>query len=197
MWARLGLTQAQHSQVRGPCCLATKERGVSRHLILCAITSLLMRATPLVSQEPHVSTQAPLDKPVSVTSDEQKRRLDAAVAPYVAQARATYPKAKQRYLAGLPPQQSFFVTVELRDALGRNEMASGGGQPGSRQHFRAALEPDQRRAWLPPPGSPCGVGNRASRLAHHQARWVRGGECGGQVSRHVSALTQAPRGLAA
>jgi hypothetical protein len=95
---------------------------VSRHLLLCAITSLLMRATPLIGQEPHVSTQAPPDKPVSVTSDGQKRRLDAAVAPYVAQARATYPQAKQRYLAGLPAQQSFFVTVELRDAAGHSEI---------------------------------------------------------------------------
>jgi hypothetical protein len=96
---------------------------VSRQLGLCAITSLLVRATPLVGQEPHVSTQAPSDQPVSVTSDEQRRRLEAAVAPYIAQARATYPQAKQRYLAGLPPQQSFFVTVELRDAAGHSEMA--------------------------------------------------------------------------
>lgn len=96
---------------------------MSRHLILCALTSLVMRAMPLVSQEPHVSTHAPPDKPVSVTSDEQKRRLDAAIVPYVAQARATFPEAKQRYLAGLPPQHSFFVTVELRDAVGHSEMA--------------------------------------------------------------------------
>jgi hypothetical protein len=102
---------------------ATKERGVRRHLILCAMTSLVMRATPLVGQEPHVSTQAPHDKPVSVTSDDQKRRFDVAIAPYIAQARATYPQAKQRYLAGLPPQQSIFVTTELRDAAGHSEMA--------------------------------------------------------------------------
>jgi hypothetical protein len=82
-----------------------------------------MRATFLVGQEPHVSTQAPSDQPVSVTSDEQRRRLDAAIAPYIAQARATYPQAKERYLSGLPPQQSFFVTVELRDAAGHSEMA--------------------------------------------------------------------------
>ena len=96
---------------------------MSRHLVLCAVTSLLMRATFLVGQEPHVSTQAPSDQPVSVTSDEQRRRLDAAIAPYIAQARATYPQAKERYLSGLPPQQSFFVTVELRDAAGHSEMA--------------------------------------------------------------------------
>src|SRR4051812_31456705 len=81
-----------------------------------------MRATALIGQEPHVSKQALPDKAVSVTSDEQKRRLDAAVAPYIAQARATYPHAKQRYLAGLPAQQSFFVTVELRDAAGHSEI---------------------------------------------------------------------------
>jgi hypothetical protein len=57
-----------------------------------------------------------------VTSDEQHQRLEAAVAPYIAQARATYPEAKDRYLVGLPPRQSFFVTVELRDAAGRSEM---------------------------------------------------------------------------
>ena len=82
-----------------------------------------MRATFLVGQEPHVSTQAPSDQPVSVTSDEQRRRLDAAIAPYIGQARATYPQAKERYLSGLPPQQSFFVAVELRDAGGHSEMA--------------------------------------------------------------------------
>jgi hypothetical protein len=96
---------------------------MSRYLVLCAITSLLVRATALVGQEPYVSTQAPPDKPVSVANDEQKRRLDAAVAPYIAQARATYPQAKQRYLAGLPAQQSFFVTVELRDDAGNSEVA--------------------------------------------------------------------------
>lgn len=96
---------------------------MSRHLVLCALSSLVLRAMPLLGQEPHVSKQAPADQPVSVTSDEQKRRLDAAVAPYIAQARATYPQARQRYLAGLPQQESFFVTVELRDAAGHSEMA--------------------------------------------------------------------------
>jgi hypothetical protein len=95
---------------------------LSRYLVFRVLASLMMPAAPLVSQEPHVSTQAPRDKPVAVASDEQKRRFDAAIAPYVAEARGTYSSAKRRYLAGLPPQQSFFVTVELQDAAGRREV---------------------------------------------------------------------------
>lgn len=49
--------------------------------------------------------------------------MEAAVAPYVAQARSTYPAAKARYLAELPPRESFFVTVKLQDSLGHSEMA--------------------------------------------------------------------------
>jgi len=87
-----------------------------------ALVLLLVRATSAWSQEPHVSTNAPPDEPVAVGSDEQQRRLEAALAPYIAQARATYPQARERYLAGLPPQEGFFVTVALRDTLGHSEM---------------------------------------------------------------------------
>lgn len=83
---------------------------------------LLIRAPSLVGQEPHVSTNAPPDNPVSASTNEQLRRMEAAVAPYVAQARATYPRAKARYLVGLPHRESFFVTVKLQDTLGHSEM---------------------------------------------------------------------------
>jgi len=43
------------------------------------------------------------------------------VAPYAQRAKTTYPAAKRRYLAGLPPQQTFFVTTLLRDQHGRFE----------------------------------------------------------------------------
>jgi hypothetical protein len=43
------------------------------------------------------------------------------MAPYIAKARATYPAARRRYLAGLPPRHSFFVTVHLSDAAGGRE----------------------------------------------------------------------------
>ena len=41
--------------------------------------------------------------------------------PYVRQARATYPSAKQRFLAGLPPRHTFFVTARLTDSLNHHE----------------------------------------------------------------------------
>jgi uncharacterized protein YegJ (DUF2314 family) len=36
-----------------------------------------------------------------------------AIAPYVAKARATYPGAKKRFLAGLPPKHTFYVWTRL------------------------------------------------------------------------------------
>ncbi|HEX7336082.1 MAG TPA: hypothetical protein VF252_02645 [Gemmatimonadales bacterium] len=57
-----------------------------------------------------------------MTEQEQRQRLEAALTPYVAQARATFPNAKARYLRGLPAGQSFFVTIKLRDQAGRSEM---------------------------------------------------------------------------
>ena len=41
--------------------------------------------------------------------------------PYVAQARATYPQAKARFLKGLPANESFFLTTRLRDTTGLRE----------------------------------------------------------------------------
>ena len=37
------------------------------------------------------------------------------------EARTSYPAAKQRYLAGLPEGQAFYVTTALHDAKGREE----------------------------------------------------------------------------
>jgi len=62
-----------------------------------------------------LAPNAPADKVVSVSSDEQARRFEAAIAPYVKEARRTFPDAKGRFLAGLPPGETFFVTVRLVD----------------------------------------------------------------------------------
>jgi hypothetical protein len=93
-----------------------------RARIYWAVAILSLAWNPLVGQEPHVSPNAPPDKPVAVSKDEERRRLEAALQPYIAQARTTYPQAKARYLKGLPPGQSLFVTVRLADAAGRSEM---------------------------------------------------------------------------
>jgi hypothetical protein len=52
---------------------------------------------------------------------ELTERLERAMQPYVEAARATYPKAKQRFLDGLPPGYEFYVTTRLRDGQGRWE----------------------------------------------------------------------------
>ena len=47
---------------------------------------------------------------------------DRAIAPYVAKARATYPAAKKRFLAGLPPKYTFSVWVRLWQKDKNNRM---------------------------------------------------------------------------
>lgn len=44
-----------------------------------------------------------------------------AMEPYIAHARASWPDAKRRFVAGLPRQHSLFVTTRLRDGSGRIE----------------------------------------------------------------------------
>jgi hypothetical protein len=44
-----------------------------------------------------------------------------AMEPYIAHARASWPEAKRRFVAGLPRHHVFFVTTRLRDPNGRIE----------------------------------------------------------------------------
>ena len=74
----------------------------------------------LVCSGQNVAPNAPKDKPVSAT-EKELAVLDKAIAPYVAKARATYPEAKKRYLAGLPAKHTFFLTARLRDKDGNFE----------------------------------------------------------------------------
>jgi hypothetical protein len=101
---------------------AQRSGNLYRYFAVCLVAYLCIHPGSLPAQEPHVSPNAPPDKPVAVTQEQQRQRLEAALAPYIAQARATYPQAKARYLRGLPPGQSFFVTVKLRDPMGHTEM---------------------------------------------------------------------------
>jgi hypothetical protein len=68
----------------------------------------------------NAQNNAPPDKPVA-TTDEQRQKLESAIAPYVKKARQTLPGAKKKYLAGLPPGQIFYVTVRLYDPSGTSE----------------------------------------------------------------------------
>jgi hypothetical protein len=75
-------------------------------------------------QEGKLSPDAPPDRPVHVAGKSPAKTLEswrALIAPYVAKARETYPDAKRRYLAGLPPGETFFVTTILSDSEARFE----------------------------------------------------------------------------
>jgi hypothetical protein len=70
---------------------------------------------------PQLSPNAPKDRPVETAQRCIWNAMEAAMQPYIAQARATWPAAKQRYTAGLPPRQTFFVTALIVDDSDRRE----------------------------------------------------------------------------
>jgi hypothetical protein len=63
----------------------------------------------------HLAPNAPKDQPKETTGEEDVKKFEAAIKPYIEKARQTYPEAKKRFLAGLPPKHSFFVTTRLFD----------------------------------------------------------------------------------
>ena len=77
-----------------------------------------------VSQEPEkvppLAANAPKDQPKQLASD-QLKKFEDAIKPYVEKARQTYPDAKKRFLAGLPPKHVFFITTRLHDSSGKFE----------------------------------------------------------------------------
>jgi hypothetical protein len=75
--------------------------------------ALFLGSATCFAQDPRLSPDAPDDKPVPVRA-EGLSKFEAAIAPYVAQAKSTYPLAKSKFLTGLPEGQSFFVTTQLR-----------------------------------------------------------------------------------
>lgn len=95
---------------------------VSSTLAVIALT--LITAISTIAQEPakgvYVAPNAPPDKTVDVKSDEA-RRFEEAIKPYVEKAKSTYPSVKERFLKGLPPKHTFFITTRLTDASKRFE----------------------------------------------------------------------------
>jgi hypothetical protein len=75
-------------------------------------------------QEGALAPNAPADQPIAVhaeSPDEAFSHWQALIDPHSREALAAYPAARQRYLAGLPAGESFFVTVILRDTAQRFE----------------------------------------------------------------------------
>ena len=88
------------------------------------VASLLLigLAGRMGAQQPvELAPNAPVDRPVSATQACQLQAMLRAMEPYVAQARTTYPAARERFERGLPARHTMFVTTRLRDSLGRIE----------------------------------------------------------------------------
>jgi hypothetical protein len=83
-------------------------------------SALIAFSSLAFAQDPQVSPDAPQDRPISATSPEVEA-LDAAIAPYVAEAKRTYPVAREKFAEGLPNGQSFFVVTRLYDGSGAFE----------------------------------------------------------------------------
>jgi uncharacterized protein YegJ (DUF2314 family) len=64
--------------------------------------------------------KSPQDKPVAANA-EQVKKFEDAIAPYVKKARETLPEAKKKYLAGLPKNYIFSVTIKLYDSSKKYE----------------------------------------------------------------------------
>jgi hypothetical protein len=86
------------------------------------VVLILLGSLSAAAQRPGVlAPNAPRDQPASVRQQCEWEALVRVLDPYVRRARATYPAAKVRFLAGLPPRHSFFVTVRLTDSLKHHE----------------------------------------------------------------------------
>lgn len=92
--------------------------------IFACVAFLLLCSTAAFSQqfnkEINVAPTAQKDKPVQAIASEVQK-LEEAIKPYTEKAKKTYPKAKERFLEGLPPKHTFFITTRLHDKEGRFE----------------------------------------------------------------------------
>jgi hypothetical protein len=93
-----------------------------RPLTLTAFLAVAQFPPAVVAQRSvDLAPNAPRDRPANLTERCQWDALVRTLEPYVQQARTSYPAAKQRFLAGLSPRETFFVTVRLSDSLEHHE----------------------------------------------------------------------------
>src|SRR5581483_6707727 len=104
--------------------LSAAEKDEAQRLLALYTAKLKDRSRTQADAKPAdlapLAANAPVDQPHSITAD-KLQAYDKALEPYVAKARQTWPEAKQRFLAGLPPGHIFFVTAHLFDASNRRE----------------------------------------------------------------------------
>lgn len=87
--------------------------AADRHPTMKPITFVLLMSIAAVSVEAGDYAKTPPDKPLHISSARQAQEVEQAIKPYVAKARRTYPAAKRRFLAGLPPKYLFSLTTRL------------------------------------------------------------------------------------
>ncbi len=96
-----------------------------RHCFLLLVVSIFYsgcgRETSHQESLPVLASNAPQDRPLDAVGKAEVEKADAALAPYIEQARRTYPAAKKRYLDNLPPGHHFFAVTRLRDKTGTQE----------------------------------------------------------------------------
>jgi len=80
---------------------------------IIALFLLLTMITARAQTRDYAKT--PKDKPVHIEGAQQQAEVDRIIGPYVAKARKTYPAAKKRFEAGLPPKYLFSLTMKLWD----------------------------------------------------------------------------------
>ncbi|HEU4877839.1 MAG TPA: hypothetical protein VFT21_00210 [Gemmatimonadaceae bacterium] len=88
------------------------------HAIVRVIAFLVIAGFPAAleaQKTPELAPNAPPDKPVPIIDDCQMKHFTRSMQPFVDSARATWPAARARFLNGLPPGNTFFVTVRLTD----------------------------------------------------------------------------------
>jgi|GEM_PF-795869 len=93
-------------------------------LIILSIAFTLGGSSLAIAQQPkpevYVAPNAPKDKPVNAAETEAQQ-IENAIKPYIEKAKNTYPDAKARFLRGLPPKHTFFITTRLTDSTKRFE----------------------------------------------------------------------------
>lgn len=101
---------------------ATPCLGDVRAWLICLFVASLAACAPQLQQPAvHRPPTAPLDQPVGISSPIAAAYQAMLLEFPSAQARATYPDARRRFLAGLPEGHRLLVTTSLREAAGEEE----------------------------------------------------------------------------
>ncbi len=81
-------------------------------LIFCL---MLLAGAAAFAQDAPPTLNAPSDRPKAMETDAAYAAYERATAPYIAEARRSYPDAKHRFLSGQLATSPFFVTIRLSE----------------------------------------------------------------------------------